>query len=603
MRPFLRTFVVILIAISAATSLRAQSSIVYGNPNLDEEGYEVIATSDGGYMVGGHTSDTTGGVQYWVVKVNGIGQVAWDTVYQLGYDRAFLWSIQPDGNGGALLAGYTGVQNSGEESALVLDIDSLGRITKQFDLNYTRADHAHWFARRKTGGYFWAGHTDSESDSTGVMILMRLDENLDSVWQKTYSYHPNSSEHAHCGTLTSDGGCVLAGHTTLNNQEHTWAVRVDSNGNVIWKKLFTSSGSVGDSPYGITTTAEGNFAIFGGADLATGGKMRLLVVDSAGNKIVDKLYGSGSAWGYDGFQSSDGGFVVVGYTQSQTEVDALVLRTDAKGTQRWIKQYTGEGSAYGYCGFQHRNQFVIVGGTAEAGASTGDLWAIYIDTNGNQVSYDTSRVASAHKNLLFSLDSSSLHYVNGQYINLKGSIQNPNDDSIYYNLNESISMRSRASIIVPMIASKPIPMDSITADVRRSVDLLGIAAHETLPVQISMSLYGYTTDTVQVCYSLEPVAESKLTSPACVTLYPLNTQSNGISPHDRPENLSLLPNPASDHITISGADAHEHYQIFNAAGMLIASGVTSPQIGIRSLPAGTYEIVIGSRAWPFSVVR
>src|SRR5207248_6959552 len=115
------------------------------------------------------------------------------------------------------------------ESALLLKIDSVGRLVKQYDVNYNRADHAHWFAHRKQGGYFWGGHTDSEGDATGEMIIQKLDPDMNKIWDSTYALTPNSYEHGHCGALTSDGGCVLAGHTEANGQEHTWAVRVDSN--------------------------------------------------------------------------------------------------------------------------------------------------------------------------------------------------------------------------------------------------------------------------------------------------------------------------------------------------------------------------------------
>ncbi|HZK76587.1 MAG TPA: T9SS type A sorting domain-containing protein [Candidatus Kapabacteria bacterium] len=372
---------------------RAQSSLTY-NRGGNCSGYEVIPTEDGGFMIGGQASDDAGAGQYWVAKVNAQGKnVSWDSVYDLGYSQSFLWSIQPSYEaGGALLAGYTGVQGSELESALLVKIDSFGRIVKSYDVKYARATHAHWFAHRKQGGYFWGGHTDAEGDPTGDMILQKLDSGMNKLWDSTYYLTINSGEHAHCGALTSDGGCVLAGHTTVNGQEHTWAVRVDSNGVPIWKKLFDSTAAMSESPYRVVETREGDFAIIGGTQSSTASRMRLLVVDSNGNKLIDKLYGTGYSWSQSGIQCSGGGYVLIGYYSTNTTQNALVVRTDAKGNIKWQQQYSGEALAAGYDLFQRNDdQFVLIGATApNANVNYSDLWVLYIDSNGAVTNYDTA---------------------------------------------------------------------------------------------------------------------------------------------------------------------------------------------------------------------
>jgi hypothetical protein len=595
MRSSLRIIAILFVACLASTISRAQSSVVFGRADADEEGYEVIATNDGGYLSGGQFTDTIGNVQFWVLKVNAKGMVAWDTIYRLGYDRAFLWSIQPDGTGGALLAGYTGIQNSGSESALVLDIDSVGHITKKYDLNYTRADHAHWFARRKTGGYFWAGHTDSESDSTGVMILMRLDDNLDSVWQKTYSYHQNSYEHAHCGTLTSDGGCVLAGHTSNGGiNEHTWAVRVDSNGNEIWKKLFRSASGYDDSPYGITMTREGNFAIFGGVQGSGFSKTRLLLVDSNGNIIFDKGYGNSNAYAFDGFQASDGGYVVVGgEQQSQTTSSALVTRTDAKGIAIWSKDFAGVGNAYGYSGFQHNNQFVIIGTTSKPNADMGDFWATYLDTNGNQVAYDTTH-ASGPKGLRFQMEQKTITFRlsdNPHSDTVRGTIENIGDDTAHF-----------VATIPPPLATGWVIFPTINGKNLSFLghDTLSIAPHATQEVQLVIFPYAERADTEHYCLIIQDMAEGGGAVEHCTELVVL--PEAGVQENAR-EQLRLWPTPADKFLTLSGASDLMDYRIYNAAGMLVASGMTSPRIDVRSLTPGVYEMVIAGETRQFVIQR
>jgi hypothetical protein len=60
-----------------------------------------------------------------------------------------------------------------------------------------------------------------------------------------------------------------------------------------------------------------------------------------------------------------------------------------------------------------------------------------------------------------------------------------------------------------------------------------------------------------------------------------------------PTSIQLLPNPAKDQITISSNTKMNTYQIFNALGKKVLSGVlTSPTIQIESLYSGSYFIVL-----------
>ena len=107
------------------------------------------------------------------MRFNNKGQPLWDSAYG-NPATDFLLSVEPTKDNGALLAGYSGVQNSGTEEALMYKIDSVGRVVKKIEVNYASSDHAHWFKPLNTGNYYWAGHTDSEGDPNGDMMMQNL---------------------------------------------------------------------------------------------------------------------------------------------------------------------------------------------------------------------------------------------------------------------------------------------------------------------------------------------------------------------------------------------------------------------------------------------
>jgi len=554
----------------------AQSSLTFGRDGRDVEGYEVIATSDGGYMVGGHCTDANGKNQYWVAKIDRTGKVAWDSLYTFGFKIAFLWSIQPSDDGGALLAGYTGVQGSGEESALLVKIDAVGRVVKTLDVNYNRADHGHWFAHRKQGGYFWGGHTDSEGDPTGEMILQKLDTGMTTVWDSTYALAENSGEHAHTGTLTSDGGCILTGHTEVNGQEHTWAVRVDSNGVPMWMKLFDSSANESTSPYRIQPTREGGFAIFGFASSSTNAWLRLLVIDSAGNVLIDKRYGSGDYGAFSGIQCSDGGYMIAGYVATNTTEKAVVVRADAKGKQLWLKEYDGLGLAWAYDVFERKSQFVVIGGTSPTATTASQLWVLYIDSNGTKVDYDTSRPM-----LVFALDSTQLHYRDGRMDSMSGWLQNPSADSVHFDFSVAIDAARLGTFF------SYTTFGNSKEFFGSSQKPIGIGPHETLPIKIHISPYEPKRgDTASICYTVTPLTEAAVSpDELCVTLLPeVTTGAVAGMPSEAPR-LQIFPNPVrsgSNAVQFLSTLPIEHIEIKDILGKHIQT-LTPTSIGEHSI--------------------
>ncbi|HID93161.1 MAG TPA: hypothetical protein EYP60_03595, partial [bacterium (Candidatus Stahlbacteria)] len=105
-------------------------------------------------------------------------------------------------------------------------------------------------------------------------------------------------------------------------------------------------------------------------------------------------------------QTQDGGYILVGYTESFGTMcrDVYLIKTDAQGDTLWTKRYGGIGSDKGYsvqqtpdggyiitgdydfgCSVQQTSdgEFIIVGTTLSLGAGKDDVWLIRTDANGD----------------------------------------------------------------------------------------------------------------------------------------------------------------------------------------------------------------------------
>ena len=379
-------FVVILLLLPVLVI--AQIGLKYGGLR-NQSGYRIRPTADKGFIVGGFTDSTVGNVQdYWVMRFNRLGMPIWDKSYgNAGGNQ--LWSIETTKDNGALIAGFSGPQYQNSE-ALMYKIDSVGNVVKKLEVDYSSADHAHWFKQNSDGSYYWAGHTDSKGDLSGDMILQKLDSSFHLQWEKLYGY-AGTMEHCHTAAVTPDNGVILVGHTSVNNREKVFAVRVDSGGNIIWQKTYGATPTSNDPVYEVVVTAEGYYAIFSSSDEGTDlSPMWLLVLDPQGNKVIDQHYPLAVDFAFGGIQSSDSGYVMVGYSSKSgsTNSSLYVLKTDKIGKLQWQKTYGDSALAYGV--MQRGKQFLVVGGTDQTQDKLDDLWLLVLDSAGNITTLDTA---------------------------------------------------------------------------------------------------------------------------------------------------------------------------------------------------------------------
>lgn len=350
----------------------------YGGEGV-ELGKFIEPTADGGFMVGGIQSQTqTGPDRFWVARFDSTGAKLWDKNYGLNGETHTMFAFTKDRDGGAMFGGFTGIQFSGTESALMYRIDSTGNIVWDIDVDYDDSDHWHVLIERNEGGYYMGGHTDSKGDPRGDMWLRRLDSSRNVIWEKVFDRQ--TSEHSHSGIETREGGAVLLGHTEVGGFEKWWLVKADSNGAVQWQKVYTSdnfSPNYHDSPYKIFETREGNYGLIGGTSHPSldQGTMWLLVVDTSGAIVLDKHYGNpgGSTFAWSGRQTSDGGYILAGYTNYQTHglIDMYVVKTDSQGKIEWEKRIGGTGYDYGYDVIEVSDGYVVTGYTGSESIMTG----------------------------------------------------------------------------------------------------------------------------------------------------------------------------------------------------------------------------------------
>ena len=336
----------------------------------DDWAYSIQQTSDSGFIVAGYTESSNGDVSgnhgdydYWVVKLNSSGDILWQKCLGgTNVDQAF--SIQQTSDGGFIVAGGTFSNdgdvsgNHGNSDYWVVKLNSSGTIEWQKCLGGTDGDYANSIQQTSDGGFIVAGQTYSnDGDVSGNhggsdAWVVKLNSSGTILWQKCLGGTVYGAI-AYSIQQTSDGGFIVAGETRSYNGDVSgnhggidyWVVKLDSLGDIEWQKCL--GGTNNDYARSIKQTSDGGF-IVAGFTMSNDGDVSgnhgwndawVVKLNSSGDIEWQKCLGGTD---YDDAksiqQTSDGGFIVAGFTASNDgDVSGNQGNSDA-----WVVKLTNE---------------------------------------------------------------------------------------------------------------------------------------------------------------------------------------------------------------------------------------------------------------------
>jgi len=324
--------------------------------------------------------------QYSAIKQKQIKVIKWDKTYG-GGNGDWAKSIQQTEDGGYIVAGYTASKGAGGTDFWVIKLDEEGNIIWDKTYGGSEGNGATSIQQTKDGGYIVAGGTESKGAGYADFWVIKLNARGNKIWDKTYG--ESGDDVATSIQQTKDGGYIVAGSTQSKGAGNYdfWVIKLDTRGNKIWDKTY--SGGYWDEANSIQQTEDGGYIVAGRAASKGAGGADFWVIKLAeeGNKIWDKTYG-GNDWDYANSiqQTEDGGYIVAGYTASKGAggTDFWVIKLDARGDIIWDKTYGGNNSDEAYSIQQTKDGgYIVAGKTESKGAGKEDFWVIKLDKEGN----------------------------------------------------------------------------------------------------------------------------------------------------------------------------------------------------------------------------
>jgi hypothetical protein len=352
----------------------------YGGPGAD---YcrSLQQTSDGGYALIGHTTSFgAGDWDTYFVKTDSNGDTLWTRKYGgPQYDDG--WDIQQTHDKGYIIVGRSNSFGPSAMDVYLIRTDSLGDTLWTRTYGGSDWDEAYAVRQIQDHGFIVAGVTESFGSGEMKLYLIRTDSVGDTLWTRSYG----DGENDYVGWSvqeTASNGYIVAGYVDHHpGYADVYLMKTDSMGDTLWTRKY--GGSLNEYSYALDNTFDGGYIVAGRTSSYGMGMydFYLIRTDSLGDTLWTRSYG-GPAWdgGRSVQQTSDSGFIVVGWTDSfgpLLEYDIYAVKTDCNGNILWSNSLGGSDQDYGYSVIETSDfGYAIVGFTFSFGFAAGEFYLI-----------------------------------------------------------------------------------------------------------------------------------------------------------------------------------------------------------------------------------
>ena len=379
-----------IIALSGTVNAQITFQKTIGGANFDR-GYSVQQTSDGGYIItGSYSAPFAVFSDVYLVKTDSLGNLLWTKSFG-GLSNDVGRFVQQTFDGGYIIVGTTYSFGAGNEDIYLIRTDANGNSLWTKTFGGSNGDEGFFVQQTTDSGYIFTGRTYSFPPGYSDVYLVKTDENGDTLWTKTFGGAHN--DEGYC-VRQIPGGYIIGG-TTMSFGAGSYdilLIKTDIIGNPLWANTY--GGTAYDGCSSAEQTSDGGFIITGkefsfGAGVANA---YLLKTDTNGNQLWAKTFGgTDEDGGLDVHETTDGGFIIFGFTSSfnSSSGDIYLIKTDLNGDTIWTK--TCGGVDYESVA---RGQQTADGGYIITGESSGfgapDVYLIKTDSNGNTGCYEQS---------------------------------------------------------------------------------------------------------------------------------------------------------------------------------------------------------------------
>lgn len=294
---------------------------------LEGCGVSINKTFDSGLVATGfNTSKQGNDFDIHTIKANGQGVQLWSKTIDIGI-QDFGYDIQETFDGGYIIGGWSYSDNW---DISIIKTDSYGEVEWLQQIGDYQDNWISGIRQTEDGGFIVCANSICSDNDRGI-CLFKLDEDGNQMWiRHLYEWYLCTSESFN---ITDDGGYIICG-TSRDDDHNILLIKTDKEGAIVWKHIY--GGDLEEVGRSVSQTNDGGYIACGTTESYGSGKkdVYLIKTDQYGVETWSKVFGGvEDDYGYDVVEAEDNGFIVCGetYIQSSDSSDIYIIKTDQNG--------------------------------------------------------------------------------------------------------------------------------------------------------------------------------------------------------------------------------------------------------------------------------
>jgi hypothetical protein len=355
-------------------------------------GYKVIQDYIGNYVICGNITNTVGYDAGYLVKATSQGDTIWRKKFDFTAHADVFRDIKEMPDKSYIILGTT-TSTVSVNHVFITKIDTNGVLLWYKQFTYPENDFASQIQITGDNKLLILGYSKSYTPSKGDILLIKTDLGGNLIWRKLLG-SPSLDENYTSLQIINNSTAYLLGGTERPSSNYNIAItKLDTAGNILWKKL---NGNLGQDLYGNTICQTFDKGYFIGGKSNTQG--RVWKLDSTGTIQWSNAFGLNSNTIIKEVkQLADSNLVYIVndnylHSSSNSVKAGILAKVDRNGNLLWEKFYKRPSVGqhivqFSGLSFTKDNGFIMTGSVVNMfGAPYSNLWLVKTDSLGNDSS-------------------------------------------------------------------------------------------------------------------------------------------------------------------------------------------------------------------------